>query len=106
MASPHLLHTAVYWLMRALRDAVPRRMPLAWLEFATLRQNLLKIGSHIIEKAAAIAYTLIETARLIGVDPQAWLAQVLERFPDYKINRADEFLPWNTEPVADLQADR
>ena len=106
MASPHLLHTAVYWLMLALRDAVPRRMPFAWSEFATLRQSLLKIGSRVVEKAAAIAYTLIETARLNGFDPQAWLAQVLERFPDYKINRVDEFLPWNTEPVADLEADR
>ena len=33
-------------------------------------------------KAAAIAYTLIDTARLNHVDPQAWLAQVLERLPD------------------------
>ena len=31
-----VLHTAAYWLMLALRDAVPRRMPLAWAEFATL----------------------------------------------------------------------
>ena len=34
-----VLHTAAYWLMLALRDAVPRRMPLAWAEFATLRQR-------------------------------------------------------------------
>ena len=39
-----VLHTAAYWLMLALRDAVPRRMTLAWAEFATLRQRLLKIG--------------------------------------------------------------
>ena len=44
-------------------------------------------------RAAAIAYTLIETARLNGVDPQDWLAHVLERIPDYKINRIDELLP-------------
>lgn len=44
-------------------------------------------------KAAAIAYTLIETARLNDVDPRAWLAQVLERIPDYKINRVNELLP-------------
>ena len=36
-----VLHNAAYWLMLALRDAVPRRMPLAWSEFATLRQRLL-----------------------------------------------------------------
>ena len=41
-----ILHTAAYWLMLALRDAVPRRMPLAWSEFATIRQRLLKIGAQ------------------------------------------------------------
>ena len=55
---------------------------------------------------AAVAYTLIEFARLNGVDPQAWLAQVLERLPDCEIYRVDELLPWNTEPVADPEADR
>ena len=49
-----VLHTAAYWLMLALRDAVPRRMPLAWAEFATLRQRLLKIGARVVEKAARI----------------------------------------------------
>ena len=49
-----VLHTAAYWLMLALRDAVPRRMPLAWAEFATLRARLLKIGARIVEKAARI----------------------------------------------------
>ena len=49
-----VLHTAAYWLMLALRDAVPRRMPLAWAEFATLRKNLLKIGARVVERAASI----------------------------------------------------
>ena len=49
-----VLHTAAYWLMLALRDAVPRRMDLAWAEFATIRQKLLKIGARVIEKAARI----------------------------------------------------
>ena len=39
---------------RPRRDAVPRRMALAWAEFATLRQRLLKIGARIVEKAARI----------------------------------------------------
>lgn len=38
-------------------------------------------------KAAAIAYTLIETAKLNAAEPQAWLADTLARIPDYKINR-------------------
>ena len=70
------------------------------------RKNYLFMGSSSGGKAAAIAYTLIETTRLNDVDPQAWLTQVLKRIPDYKINRVDELLPWNTETVADLQADR
>jgi len=43
---------------------------------------------------AAIAYTLIETAKLNGVDPQAQLTDTLVRTADYKINRIDELLPW------------
>jgi len=41
------------------------------------------------------AYTLIETAKLNGVDPQAWLTDVLARIADHKNNRIDELLPWN-----------
>ena len=49
-----VLHTAAYWLMLALRDTVPRRMDLAWAEFATIRQRLLKIGARVVEKAARV----------------------------------------------------
>ncbi len=45
-------------------------------------------------KSAAIAYALIETAKLNGIDPQAWLSDVLTRIADHKINRIDELLPW------------
>ena len=44
------------------------------------------------ERAAAIA-SLIETAKFNGIDPQAWLADVLERIVDHPINQVDEFLP-------------
>ena len=44
------------------------------------------------------AFTLIETAKLNGVDPQAWLTWVLERVADHKINRLDELMPWNYSP--------
>jgi transposase len=60
------------------------------------RKNYLFVGSQTGGKSAAIAYTLIETAKLNGVDPQAWLADTLARIPDHKINRIDELLPWNT----------
>jgi transposase len=59
------------------------------------RKNYLFVGSQTGGRAAAIAYTLIETAKLNGVDPQAWLADTLARIPDWKITRVDELLPWN-----------
>ena len=59
------------------------------------RKNYLFMGSLAGGKAASIAYTLIETAKLNGVDPQAWLAEVLQRIPQHPSNRIDELLPWN-----------
>lgn len=42
---------------------------------------------------------LIETAKINVIDPQAWLANVLDRIHDHKINRLDELLPWSwTQP--------
>ena len=58
------------------------------------RKNHLFVGSPAGGRAAAVAYTLIETAKLNGVDPQAWLADTLARLPDHKITRIDELLPW------------
>ena len=49
-----VLHTAAYWLMLTLRDAIPRTAPLARAEFATLRLRLLKIGARVVEKATRI----------------------------------------------------
>ena len=59
------------------------------------RKNYLFVGSQTGGKSAAIAYTLIETAKLNRVDPQAWLADTLSRIPDHKITRVDDLLPWN-----------
>src|SRR6056297_993400 len=59
------------------------------------RKNYLFVGSQTGGRAAAIAYTLIETAKLNGVDPQRWLADTLACIPDYKITRVDDILPWN-----------
>ena len=58
------------------------------------RKNYLFMGSEGGGKSAAIAYTLIETAKLNGIDPQAWLTNVLSRIADHKITRIDELLPW------------
>jgi hypothetical protein len=44
--------------------------------------------------------TIIETAKLNGIDPQAYLAIIFDRIHDHKINRLDELLPWNwAQPV-------
>jgi hypothetical protein len=47
------------------------------------------------EAAAPRPYTLIETAKLNDVDPQAWLADVLARLQDHQAKRIAELLPWN-----------
>ena len=44
-------------------------------------------------KAASIAYILIETAKMNGLDPQAWLTEVLHRVPEHPGNRIDELPP-------------
>ncbi len=58
------------------------------------RKNYLFVGSEGGGNSAAIAYTLIQTAKLNGVDPQAWLTDVLGRIADHKITRLDELFPW------------
>ena len=40
-------------------------------------------------------YTLIATAKLNNIDPQAWLADVLRRIADHPARRLNELLPWN-----------
>jgi transposase len=44
--------------------------------------------------------TLIETAKLNGLDPEAYLADLLARINDHLITRLDELLPWNWQPSA------
>ena len=57
------------------------------------RKNYLFMGSVDGGKAAAIAYTLMETAKMNEIDPEAWPAWVLERLPDHKVNRIDHLMP-------------
>ena len=58
------------------------------------RKNYLFVGFEAGGKAAAIAYTLIETVKLNTVDPNAWLADTIARIPDDKITKVDDLLPW------------
>lgn len=64
------------------------------------RKNWLFAGADTGAETLARAMTIIETAKMNGIDPQAYLADVLERIHDHKINRLDELLPWNWVPLA------
>ena len=65
---------------------VPHGWPAA--PVALGRKNFLFVGSEGGGRSAAIAYTLIETAKLNGINPQAWLTDVLGRIADHKITPA------------------
>ena len=59
------------------------------------RKNWTFAGSDEGGRRAAAIYTLIATAKLNNVDPQAWLADVLARINDHNIHKLDQLLPWN-----------
>jgi transposase len=63
------------------------------------RKAWLFAGSDRGGDRAAIMYTLIQTARLNDIDPQAWLADVLARINDHSAHKLDELLPWNWQPL-------
>ena len=64
------------------------------------RKNYLFMGSDAGGERAAAVYSLVETAKLNGLDPQAYLRDVLARIADHPINRIDELLPWNFAQAA------
>ena len=59
------------------------------------RKNWLFAGSHDGGERAAAMYTLLETAKLNGIDPEAYLRNVLTRIAEHPISRITELLPWN-----------
>jgi transposase len=63
------------------------------------RKSWLFAGSDRGGRRAAAMYSLIVTAKMNDIDPQAWLADVLARIADHPANRLDELLPWNWRPV-------
>ena len=58
------------------------------------RKNWLFAGSDAGGERAAAIYTLIETAKLNGIDPEAYLRDVLARIADHPVKRIDDLLPW------------
>jgi transposase len=73
---------------------------------AITRKNFLFLGSQAGGERAAILYTVLETAKLNGLDPEAYLADIIDRMAKgHPINRLSELLPWNRErPSARLAA--
>jgi len=73
---------------------------------AITRKNFLFLGSDVGGERAAILYTVLESAKLNGLDPQTWLADVIDRMANgHPINRLSELLPWNWKPkIATLAA--
>lgn len=63
------------------------------------RKNYLFAGSDKGGERAAAIYSLIETAKLNGLDPEAYLRDVFARIADHTINRLAELLPWNWAPA-------
>jgi hypothetical protein len=62
------------------------------------RKSWLFCGSDRGGERAAVMYSLIGTAKLNGVDPQAWLADVLARLADHPARQLQNLLPWNWQP--------
>jgi transposase len=62
------------------------------------RKSWLFAGSDRGGQRAAAMYSLIVTAKLNDVDPQAWLADVLARIAEHPVHRIDQLLPWNWQP--------
>jgi len=67
--------------------------------FALGRKSWLFAGSERGADRAAVMATLIMTAKLNDIDPQAWLADVLARINGHAIHRLDQLLPWNWNPA-------
>lgn len=67
------------------------------------RKNYLFAGSDRGGERAAILYTLITTAKLNGLDPEAYMADVIARIGDHPASRIEELLPWRWAPPAKQQ---
>jgi hypothetical protein len=61
------------------------------------RKNFLFLGSDQGGERAATLYSLLGTAKLNGINPEAYLTRVLTVMADHKVNKVAELLPWNVK---------
>ena len=66
------------------------------------RKNYLFAGSDAGRERAAAIYSLLGSAKLSSIDPEAYLSSVLRRIADHPINRVAELLPWNLFPTGPI----
>lgn len=92
--------------MKRLADAQIAGAPVPSDDHAALvvigRRNYLFAGADSGGERAAAIYSLIGTAKLNGVAPEACLRHVLTHITDHPVNRVDDFLPWNCKLPAAL----
>jgi hypothetical protein len=67
------------------------------------RKNYLFAGSNAGGETIADAMTIIETAKFAGLNPEAYLADVLGRINDHIVTRLHELLPWHWKPLSQHQ---
>ena len=63
------------------------------------RRNWTFAGSDAGGHRAAAIYSRIETAKIHGLDPEAYLREVISRIADHPVNRIDQLLPWHLDGI-------
>jgi len=64
-------------------------------DIAVGKNNYLFAGSDAGGESAAVIYTLVETVKLNGVEPHAWLTHVIGNIADHPMKQINDLLPWN-----------
>jgi|SRR5690606_14757038 transposase len=96
--------TSDFCTIQTDRPLSDRLHPLTCLPIGNGHPIWLFAGSEAGAETLARAMTLIESAKMNGLDSQAYITDLLDRIHDHKINRIDELLPWNWSPLVTRQA--